>query len=239
MTTAPGTDVESRLTVVRERIAGAGGGDVRVVAVTKGFGAGVVEAALAAGLADIGENYANELLDKRAEVAELLDRADSEPGGADADATGDVRWHFLGRVQRNKVRRLAPFVALWQAVDRLAAGEEIARWAPGARVLVQVNVSGEPQKHGCAAGDAPRLVDGLRGLGLDVAGLMAVGATGGPEGSRGAFRAVSNLADQLHLAERSMGMTDDLEIAVEEGATMVRVGRALFGPRNLAPDLRR
>ncbi len=227
MTTPPSTDVAARLAAVRERITRAGGGDdVRVVAVTKGFGADAVEAAVAAGLADVGENYAGELLAKRAEV-------DVAPGD------GDIRWHFLGRVQRNKVRRLAPAVHLWQAVDRLAAGEEIAGWAPGARVLVQVNVAGEPQKNGCALEDAPPLVEQLRDLGLDVVGLMAVGPTGAPEDARGAFRAITTMADRLGLRERSMGMTDDLETAVEEGATMIRVGRALFGPRTLASDLRR
>ncbi len=229
MTTAPSPDIRAidvatRLAVVRERIARAGGDDtVRVVAVTKGFGAAAVEAALAAGVADIGENYADELLAKRAEAGQAA----------------DGRWHFLGRVQRNKVRRLAPAVHLWQAVDRVAAGEEIARWAPGAHVLVQVNVAGEPQKHGCTLEGAPPLVEQLRGLGLDVVGLMAVGPAGVPEDARTAFRAVAGIADRLHLEERSMGMTDDLEIAVEEGATMIRVGRALFGPRTLASDLRR
>ncbi|MEA2703207.1 MAG: dependent protein [Actinomycetota bacterium] len=227
--TGPITGVPARLAAVRERITRAGGDDgIRVIAVTKGFGAGAVEAALAAGLTDVGENYADELLAKRAEVAP-----------AELAAGAQVRWHFLGRVQRNKVRKLAPAVHLWQAVDRLAAGEAIARLAPGARVLVQVNVAGEPQKHGCTPDDAPALVDSLHGLGLDVAGLMTVGPRGTAEDARGAFRAVSALADRLHLRERSMGMTDDLETAVQEGATMVRVGRALFGPRNLATDLRR
>lgn len=223
-TDVPGSNVATRLAVVRERITRAGGDpSVRVVAVTKGFGADAVQAAFAAGLTDIGENYAAELLAKRDEVGQAA----------------DVRWHFLGRVQRNKVRRLAPAVHLWQAVDRVAAGEEIAKWAPGAHVLVQVNVSGEPQKHGCTLEGAPPLVQQLRGLGLDVVGLMAVGPAGAPEATRTAFRAVAAMADRLQLRERSMGMTDDLETAVEEGATMIRVGRALFGPRNLASDLRR
>ena len=228
--TAPSTDVAARLATVRRRIADAGGDEsIRVVAVTKGFGADAVEAAAAGGVTDVGENYAGELLAKRAGLGEAAGTA----------AQSAVRWHFLGRVQRNKVRGLAPVVDLWQAVDRLAAGEEIARWAPGARVLVQVNASGEPQKHGTTFEGAPALVDGLRHLGLDVVGLMAVGPAGAPQATRAAFRAVSALADRLHLGERSMGMTDDLETAVEEGATMVRVGRALFGPRTLATDLRR
>ena len=96
----------------------------------------VVVAAHDAGLVDIGENYAQELVAK-AEAPEVVDRP-------------DIRWHAIGRLQRNKVRLLAPYVTLWQAVDRLALGTEIARRAAGARVLVQVNVSGEDQKGGCA-----------------------------------------------------------------------------------------
>ena len=110
---------------------------------------------------------------------------------------------------------------------------------PGARALVQVNASGEPQKHGCTLDDAPALVAKLADLGLDVVGLMAIGPADAPEATRTAFRAVAKMAHRLHLRELSMGMTDDLETAVEEGATMIRVGRALFGPRTLASDLRR
>jgi len=222
-------DVAVRLSEVRRRIRSAGGGDrpIRIVAVTKGFGADAVRAAMAAGVADVGESYADELVAKHRQTA-----------GTGAGGAGG-RWHFLGRVQRNKVRRLAPLVHLWQTVDRYQAAEEIARRAPGARVLVQVNVSGEPQKNGCALADAPELVDGLRALDLDVAGLMAVGPTGPPADARAAYRRLTAMADQLGLPERSMGMTDDLEVAVEEGTTMVRVGRALFGARSVPTDLRR
>jgi uncharacterized pyridoxal phosphate-containing UPF0001 family protein len=98
-------------------------------------------------------------------------------------------------------------------------------------VLVQVNVSGEPQKRGCSFEAAPGLAGGLRDLGLDVGGVMAVGPAGPPEGARAGFRRVAELADRLGLRERSMGMSGDLEVAVAEGATMVRLGTALFGPR--------
>jgi pyridoxal phosphate enzyme (YggS family) len=218
-------DVAARLAVVRERIASAGArpDDVTVVAVTKGHGPDAATAALDAGLADVGENYASELLATRAATV----------GGC------PCRWHFLGHVQRNKVRGLAAAVDLWQAVDRAAAGREIARRAPGAQVLVQVNVSGEPQKHGCPVEDAPALVDELAAFGLDVRGLMAIGPTGPPEHARPGFRQVVALAERLGLPERSLGMSDDLEVGVAEGATMVRVGRALFGPRNGGPDTRR
>lgn len=214
-----------RLAAVRARIAATGRApaDITVVAVTKGFGADAVEAAAAIGLADVGENYAGELAAKHA-------------------AAPDRRWHFLGRVQRNKVRSIASVVHLWQAVDRVAAGEEIARRAPGAKVLVQVRIDNEPaikERNGCDPDDVPALVERLDGLGLDVCGLMAVGPPGAPELARPGFRTVTALADRLGLAERSMGMTNDLDVAVEEGSTMVRVGRGLFGARPVAPTLRR
>ena len=220
------TVVAERLSHVRARIAAAGGAPdgVAVVAVTKGFGRDAVEAALEAGLVDVGENYAHELEDKASGLE---------------SAGRTCRWHFLGRIQRNKVRRVASHVHLWQTVDRLAAGSEIAARSPGARVLVQVNVSGEAAKNGCRFEDAPALVDGLRALDLDVRGLMAMGPAGPPENSRPGFRRLAGLADRLDLVERSMGMTDDLEVAVQEGATMIRVGRALFGARPRRPDLRR
>jgi len=210
-------DVTANLAAVRERITRAGGEMARitVVAVTKGFGPDAVVDALGAGLTDVGENYAQELRAKAAAVT----------------GQGDVRWHLLGRVQRNKVRSVAPLVHLWQAVDRPAAGVEIAARSPGAHVLVQVNLSGEPQKAGCRFEEAPGVVDQLRDAGLDVRGLMGIGPAGRPEASRGGFRRLRELSDRLGLAEVSMGMTDDLEVAVQEGSTMVRIGRALFGPR--------
>lgn len=218
------TDVVERLSAVRQRIAAAGRapGEVVVVAVTKGFGRDAVDAARAAGLADVGENYAQELA---AKAGQLTDRA--------------LRWHFLGRVQRNKVRAIAPAVHLWQGVDRAEAGEEIARRAPGAGVLVQVNLGGGAHRNGCPPAGVPGLVERLGELGLDVRGLMAVGRAGEPELSRPGFRQVSALADRLGLRERSMGMTDDLGVAVEEGSTMVRVGRGLFGARAVAGQMRR
>jgi len=218
--------VADRLAAVRERIAAAGRdpGDVVVVAVTKGFGPAAVRAATDAGIADVGENYAQELAGKW-----------EASGGAIAGR----RWHFLGRVQRNKVRAIAPAVDLWQGVDRAAAGEEIARRAPGADVLVQVRIDGDETRNGCVPADVPALVERLDDLGLHVRGLMAVGPAGPPELARTGFRNVAALADRLGLAERSMGMTDDLGVAVEEGSTMVRVGRGLFGARPGAPRTRR
>lgn len=213
--------VAERVSQVRGRIAAAGGDPdaLTVVAVTKGFGPAQVTQARAAGIDDLGENYAHELAAKA--------RAGSSEG---------TRWHFLGAVQRRKVRTLAPLVHLWQSVDRLAAGHEVARYAPGAAVLVQVNVTGRAGRPGCEWSEAPTLVEGLRRADLDVRGLMAVGS---PGGSRMEFRRLASLRAALGLQEVSMGMSGDLEIAVEEGSTMVRLGRALFGPRPGAADLRR
>jgi pyridoxal phosphate enzyme (YggS family) len=208
-------DLTAPVATVRRRIAEAGGADrVRLLAVTKGFGADAVDAALRAGVTDIAESSAQELLAK-----------------APAVGAGEPTWHFVGRLQTNKVRQLAPLVDVWQTVDRATLGDELARRTPGARVLLQVNVSDEPQKGGCGRHEVPALVNRLRKGGLEVLGLMAIGAAGEPEAARPGFRLLSRLADDLGLVERSMGMSGDLEVAVEEGSTMVRVGRALFGER--------
>ena len=221
--TAPSPAVlRARVEQVRERIAAAGGdpAEVALLAVTKGFGPEVALAAASAGLGELGENYAQELVAKAPVVA---------------DAGLAVRWHAIGRLQRNKVRSLAGIVSLWQTVDRLDLGREIARRAPGASVLVQVNVSDEPQKGGCAPGDTADLVAALGDAGLDVQGLMTVGRTGSPDDARAGFALLRRLADDLDLPLRSMGMSGDLEAAVAEGSTMVRVGSALFGPRPAVP----
>ena len=182
---------------------------------TKGFGPDAVRAARRAGLADLGENYAAELVAK----APVVDDA--------------VVWHFLGAVQRNKVALLAPLVGMWQSVAREAEGARIARFAPGARVLVQVDTTGLPGRNGCLPSGVPELVRHLDELGLDVRGLMTVAAPG-EAAAKAAFESVGRLADRLELEERSMGMSDDLEVAVAAGSTMVRVGRALFGERPAA-----
>jgi pyridoxal phosphate enzyme (YggS family) len=217
-----------RLAAVWERIEAAGGSrdTVRLVAVTKGFGADVVREALALGLEDLGESYAQEMVAKVAEVAEVAEVADVPHDGPVAP-----RWHFVGRLQSNKVRQVAPYVTLWHSVDRASIGREIARRAPGAAVLVQVNVTGEASKAGCTPDDLPWLLDELRGTSLDVRGLMTIAPAGEREVARRAFAKVREMAGFHGLEEVSMGMSDDLDVAVAEGATMVRVGAALFGPR--------
>jgi hypothetical protein len=208
------TSVARAVDAVQQRIASAGGDPTRVkiVAVTKGFGADAACEAVEAGIADIGENYAQELLEK-------------------SPHCDGARWHFLGAVQRNKVAKLAPVVAVWQGLDRVSAGEEIARRAPGATVLVQVNASGQRARNGCRPEDAGDLVAALTSLGLDVAGLMAVATAADRRAAHAEFERVAGLRGELGLRELSIGMSDDLELGVAAGSTMVRVGRALFGER--------
>lgn len=221
MTEPTAEEIAGRLREVEGRIgeaAGRAGRDpeaVRIVAVTKTFGAPTVEAAVQAGLTAIGENRAQELLEK----AVALEEAGPTP----------AEWHFVGRIQRNKVNKLAPLVATWHSVDRLRAGETIARHAPGARVFVQVNVGREEQKGGCAPGATAALVDALRDLGLAVAGLMTVPPI--DDDPRPHFARLRELAATAAVEDLSMGMSGDYEIAVEEGATVVRLGTALFGAR--------
>lgn len=207
------TDVRGRIEAAARR-AGRDPASVTLVAATKTVDVARVQAVVDAGVTDVGENRAQELLTKTAVAA-------APPL--------EVRWHFLGRLQRNKVKALAPWVTCWQSVDRPELGAEIARRAPGARVLVEVNLAEEPQKGGCPPGALADLVERLRADGLDVAGLMTVPPRDGDP--RRFFGALREHAAALELRELSMGMSDDYEIAVEEGATLVRVGRALFGPR--------
>jgi pyridoxal phosphate enzyme (YggS family) len=220
-------EVRARVALAREAIAHAGGdpGRIRIVAVTKGFGPEQVAAAFAAGLRDFGENYADELLAKWPAV-----------GGA-------ATWHFLGAVQRNKVARLARFVDCWQSVTRVVEGEAISRHrsrvsalAGGealrpASVLVEVDTTGLAGRRGCDLEQAPGIVRALLDGGCRVDGLMTVAPAGDAGRARAAFDRVARLGEELGLAELSMGMSGDLEQAVAAGATMVRLGTALFGPR--------
>lgn len=227
MTLDPGAAVAARLEAVRARIddaaarAGRDPGEVTLVVVSKEVELPQIREVLAAGATDLGENRAQDLVRKAAEL-----RPEHAP-----------TWHFVGRLQSNKVKALARHVAWWHSVDRAELAPMFARHAPGACLLVQVNLAGEAQKGGCTPEDLPRLVDELRSAGLHVEGLMTVPpATGDP---RPHFARLRELAAGLGLAQLSMGMTGDFEAAVEEGATFVRVGTAVFGPRRIAPDLRR
>ena len=211
--------VRGNLDAVRVRISALGRDDVRIVAVTKRHPPEVVRVAARCGLHDVGENFAQELV-----------------GKADATSDLDVRWHFIGRLQSNKVRSLAGRVALYQTVDRASLAKEIARRDPGARVLVQVDLAGLPDRGGCGWDEVDGLVDASTAAGLDVAGLMGVAPPPDGPGGRAAVQAtfdrLARVRADLGLAELSIGMSGDLDEALAAGATMVRLGTVLFGLRS-------
>jgi len=222
--------IDERVAEVRERIgvarrrAGRGDDTVALVAVTKGRTVAEVEAVIEAAVADIGENTVQEAGPK-----------------AEAVGPGRCRWHFLGHLQRNKVAAALRFADMVQSVDSTRLAEELSRRAEqqGRLVpcLIEVNVSGEETKYGVSPEELPELaqrVTGLPGLGLQ--GLMTVAPWGDLDSARSVFAGLRVLGE--HLVSRglpvrhlSMGMSDDYEVAVEEGSTMVRIGTAIFGTR--------
>ena len=202
--------------------------EVRLIAVSKTYPAGDVRAAAAAGQIDFGENRVQEALAKIGETADL-----------------PLRWHLIGHLQSNKARRAAASFACIHSIDGVDLLEAVDRAAADAgrspEVLVQVDLAGEPTKHGAALDAVRDLVDrARRARAVRLAGLMLLPPfLEDPEAVRPYFRQLRELRDQLCdggvpavlLRELSMGMSHDFEVAVEEGATMVRVGTAIFGPR--------
>ncbi len=229
-----GAGVAQRLDEVRARIADAARGSgrdpvtVRLVVVTKEVPPDRIRMVLDAGATDLGENRARELATKLQALAGV---------------STDARWHFIGTLQRNKVKLVAGRVALIHSVDSAELGRTISDRAASEGVvqdvLVEVNVSGEASKHGVDPIGAWSLVASLAGLpGIRLKGLMTIAPVGSGVVSRAAFAGLRELRDRLRgelgggsLEELSMGMTSDFEVAVEEGATIVRVGTAIFGPR--------
>ena len=242
MSTSPTPDpaltstIADRAARVRDRIAEAahrGGRDpgaVTLVAVTKTRPLETVRAAVAAGLRDLGENR----------VQELVEKSDAMPGES---AGGAVRWHLIGSLQRNKARDAAARADLFHALDSLRLANALDKWAAEAGrvlpVLVQVNISDEDAKHGLAPDAAPDLLAAIgERPNLRLVGLMGMAAIAEDEGDldrvvRPAFQRLRRLYDDAPapLSILSMGMSGDFGVAVEEGATHVRVGTALFGPR--------
>jgi len=222
-------EIDANIARVRARIAEAAlrGGrrpeSVQLVAVTKTVGPERIREAVACGLRVFGENRVQEA---RAKVSEV-------PG---------VSWHLIGSLQRNKIKEALRLFEVIHSVDSVGLAEELSRRSMErgtrrAEVLLQVNISQEPQKHGVAPEEAERVVGAVLELqGLRLRGLMGMAPlVETPEAARPSFRRLRELRDRLGEAfpeagvcELSMGMTDDFEVAIEEGATIVRVGRALF-----------
>lgn len=224
------TDVPARVARVRERVAAAAmragrrSEDVRLIAVTKDVDVGHIRAAIAAGVEDLGENRVQEAARK----IEALGRG--------------PRWHMVGHLQRNKVAQAVALFDVIHSIDGAGILRELSRRPHRPiDVLLQVNVAGEPQKHGLTPdGLIDVASDAAQRPGLRVIGLMTIAPmVTSPEAVRPVFRQLRALRDELNqravfrstLVHLSMGMTDDFEVAVEEGATMVRIGRGIFGER--------
>jgi pyridoxal phosphate enzyme (YggS family) len=221
--------VRSGLTQVRERIAAASaraervGDGVRLIAVSKRHAPTALRVAYAMGQREFGENYVQELVTKARALSDLP----------------HLQLRLIGHLQRNKVKELLRVgVALRSVdtVDSVRLAETLAREAEAAKrtleVLVQVNPAGEVQKAGAVEGELPDLIAAIRGMpALDLRGLMLIPPNVDPEQRRPFFRRVRELAKDFGLPELSMGMSDDLEPAIAEGATQVRVGTAIFGER--------
>jgi hypothetical protein len=226
--------ISANLAQVRPRIeaactrAGRHPGDIVLVAVAKTFPAESVREAVRAGVRDIGENYVQELLRKRAALPE------------------DVRWHFVGHLQTNKVKQIAPWIHLIHAVESLSLVRELDRRAEEVGrildVLIEVNTTGETTKYGMSPDAVAGFIQSLEEFShIRVGGLMTIGPfLPDPEGSRPMFRRLRQLRDELtrrpqhnvELHHLSMGMTGDFEVAIEEGATIIRIGTAIFGSRS-------
>jgi pyridoxal phosphate enzyme (YggS family) len=216
-----------RLAQVRAELARRAAHPVTIVAVTKGFGTDAIRAAVNAGLADIGENRVQEAVHKQEEL------------GAGSQELG-IRWHLIGHLQRNKARVARGRFDLVHSLDSLELARELDRRSTTPqRVLLQVNVAGESQKSGCAPEQAPVLARAVAALGaLRLEGLMTLAPlTGDEDVQRRTFRGLRVLRDRikeeegLWLPTLSMGMSGDYALAAQEGATVIRLGTVLFGPR--------
>jgi pyridoxal phosphate enzyme (YggS family) len=208
--------------------------EIRVVGISKRQPPERIVAAVRAGLRELGESYVQEARAKRPRLQALLGESEHRR----------LRWHLVGRLQRNKAREASRWFEVVHSVDRLELATELNRraegWGRTLEVFLQVNVSGEPQKGGIAPPELPGLLASCGPLtSLRVVGLMAVPReSADPEASRAAFASLRRLRDTLRatpagstVRELSMGMSTDFEVAIEEGATVVRVGTAIFGPR--------
>jgi PLP dependent protein len=210
--------IAENLAAVERRIAAACGragrkrSEVTLVAVSKTFPADRVAEAIAAGVTHIGENRVQEARDKKPLVH------------------GSARWHLIGHLQSNKAKDAVRTFDVIETVDSVDLAEKIARASEAARdVLLQVNLGEEAQKSGVAPNDVESMARQIRGIsGVNLIGLMAIPPLGDAHAH---FRRLRALRDQIGLQHLSMGMSEDFEIAIEEGSTMVRIGRAIFGPR--------
>ena len=222
-------EIRERFTIVLARVgaaaykAGRDASSIRLVLASKTQPSEAIRAAADAGARDFGENYVQEAIAKRAELSDLT----------------DIRWHLIGHLQTNKVKVAASAFALIHSVDSVRLAEALARAQPSPRVhaLIEVNLGGEASKTGVAPDGVAAILDAARDK-LEIDGLMTIPPpAASAEAARPYFAQLRELRDRLArqsgyaLSELSMGMSDDFEVAIEEGATIVRIGRAVFGER--------
>ncbi len=206
--------IEQRLGKIRELVVSCGRSldDVRIVAVTKSFGADVVAAALRCGLTDLGENYLDELVKKRTSNTEA------------------ATWHYLGALQSRKIPEIAQHADVIESLSRRREVEILSRQSRQPPVYIQVDFTGEAARNGARPDELDDLIGAARDAGLQLRGLMTV-APRDKERAHEAFSLLVRAADRYQLEERSMGMSDDLEIALRAGSSEIRLGRSLFGDR--------
>ena len=224
-----GNEIERRLETVRARIAvaarraGRNPASIRLVLASKTQPSEAIRAASRAGARDFGENYVQEAIAKRAELTDLT----------------EIRWHLIGHLQTNKAKAAASAFSLIHSVDSVRLAEALGRAQPSPRVhaLIEVNLGAEASKSGVAPDRVATLLDAARGK-IEIEGLMTIPPPAAiAETTRPYFARLREMRDRLAvqsglaLSELSMGMTDDFEIAIEEGSTIVRIGRAVFGGR--------
>ncbi|MGI9311535.1 MAG: YggS family pyridoxal phosphate-dependent enzyme [bacterium] len=240
------SEIESKFSRVRERIAQMEAahrrpvGAVTLVAVSKRHSADKVVALARLGQRDMAENYAQEGVEKIREVARLLGGGDGDGANGD-DGDGALRWHFIGHLQSRKCKLVAEHFAWVHTIDSVKVADKLNHGRAGRaplNVLIQLNLQAETSKSGIGADELPRLAEAVAALpNLRLRGLMILpAAERAVERQRAVFRRCRALRDDLNargfaLDHLSMGMTDDMESAIAEGATMVRIGTALFGQR--------
>ena len=209
-------EIKERLQEINKIIDAKAQNPVTLIGVTKGFTHEEVNIASELGIKNFGENYAQELLTKNPLV---------DP---------EISWHYIGQLQSNKIRKISHLVDVWHSVTSLKLAREIHKRNDQAQILLQVSLMGPSNSKGFEVEQLPQLISELRDMNIDISGLMTMGVPGDKVATRVVFKELRKLADTFELPECSMGMSGDFEIALESGASMIRVGSAIFGNRR--PD---
>ena len=207
-------EVKERAQELAEVVKTKSDGNAILLPVTKGFGVREVQAMLEVGLTKVGESYAQELLGKAKNITD-----------------NRINWHMIGRIQRNKVKKLSETVDLWHSVDRKELIVEISKHKKDSKILIQVDMHGRFQQGGCSPENVPGLIEFAAEKGVNVEGLMTIGVDQDVEATKNIFAEMAKLSKKVGLKEISMGMSNDFEIAIDYGATILRVGRSIFGER--------